>query len=175
MASRLEIAAAFAREGRWDELTHLIKEEPELAHEENWNGETLLIMCAGFGASASVMEELVQLGADPNHRAHDGSNALAAAIVGGSRYGLTTLAELRTLLRLGADPNAVADCGMPALHWAIAQNRPEHAEVLLEHGARLDTKTADDPPESVEDVARRVRSKWFPRLLAEYRGRDKTS
>jgi hypothetical protein len=58
---------------------------------------------------------------------------------------------------------------MPALHWAIAHNRLEHAEVLLQHGARTDALTADDPPETAEDVARRMYSTVATELLKTFR------
>jgi ankyrin repeat protein len=167
-------AIRLAGRGFWDELGVLLGQRPDLATLEDDDGRTLLMRCAGLGGSAMALRKLVALGADPNHRAQDNSTALAAAITGGSRHGPTTLPELATLLDLGADPEAVADGGMPALHWAIAQHRPEHVELLLDYGARLDTLTSNRPPESAEDIARRVESTASLRLLDEYRRRRET-
>jgi uncharacterized protein len=162
-------ANRLARSGQWDEVAALLDRAPELAASEDNNGRTLLMTCASLGGSAATIRRLIELGADPNRRATDGSNALASAIVGGSRHGLSTVPELTTLLELGADPGLIADGGMPALHWAIAQHRPEHVIVLLEHGADVDAMTDDDPPESADDVARRVGSAEMMRLLSEHR------
>lgn len=153
------------------ELERLIDQYPELATATDDTGHTLLMQCSSLGGSAGVLRKLIANGADPNHRAFNGSNALAAAIVGGSRHGLTTLPELETLLECGADANSVADAGMPALHWAIAQHRPEHAKVLLEHGADSDRLTQDSPPESVDDIVARIKSEEALNLLTEFRRR----
>jgi ankyrin repeat protein len=168
----LHTCVQYASEGRWPELNDLIEQNPTLLHKQDESGRTLLMHCAGFGGSSLIIRRMIELGADPNHRAFDNSTALAAAIVGGSRYGLTTVAELKTLLDSGADPEAVADSGMPSLHWAIAQHRPAHAKVLLEHGVNLDGKTSDSPPESADDIARRLGSSELMSLLKEYRMRQ---
>lgn len=169
MRTTLVAAMGLARKGEWKELEWLIDRHPELATATDDAGETLLTWCSGFGGSASALRKLIANHADPNHRTFNGSNALAAAIVGGSRYGLTTLPELRTLLECGADPNSVADAGMPALHWAIAQYRPEHAKVLLEYGVDIERLTEDSPPESVDDILARIKSEEALKLITEFR------
>jgi ankyrin repeat protein len=68
-----------------------------------------------------------------------------------------------------ADPNIDVDDGMPALHWAVAQHKPEHLKVLLEHGVNVDGMTSDDPPESVECVARRMSLAEELQILDHYR------
>lgn len=168
MTSLYERAVIIANEGQWQQLAALIESHPTLASEVGVDGRGLLITCAGLPGSEHVMKKLIDLGADPNRRALDGSNALAASIVGGSEHGLNTLPQLEFLLQVGADPEAVADSGMPALHWAIAQNRLNHARVLLKHGARPNQKTRDDPPESAGDVARRIGSQNALDLLGPF-------
>jgi ankyrin repeat protein len=167
MNSNLINAERAAIDGHWDEIEAMLDSSPGLEYEQDQSGRTLLLICARFGGSASTLRRLLDSGADPNHRAFDGSNAIAAAIVGGSKHGLSTCDELSTLLAYGADPNSVADSAMPALHWAVAQHRPAHLRVLLDHGARLDTLTSDDPAESIYDVARRAGCTECSRLLAE--------
>lgn len=175
MDTMLAEALRLAGRGFWDELGALLGRRPDLATLEDDDGRTLLMRCAGLGGSAMTLRKLVALGADPNHRAKDNSTALAAAITGDAPHGPATLPELATLLDLGADPEAVADGGMPALHWAIAQHRPEHVELLLDYGARLDTLTSGSPPESAQDIARRVQSAASLQLLDEYRRRRATA
>ena len=157
-----------ANEGQWEQLIAFIESHPSLAQDNGVDGRGLLITCAGLPGSEQVMKKLIDLGADPNRRALDGSNALAASIVGGSEHGLNTLPQLEFLLQSGADPEAVADSGMPALHWAIAQHRLNHARVLLKCGARPSQKTSDTPAESAGDVARRVGSQKALDLLASF-------
>lgn len=168
-----EQAVRWVRTGQWDELSAALHEQPELASIQDETGRTLLIICAAYGGSSQVIRALVAFGANPNHQAFDGSTALAAAIVGDSRHGLRTLPEFKTLLELGADPNMNADAGMPALHWAIAQNNLEFAEYLLEHGADMKGLTSDSPPESAEDVARRMGSLDALQLLKEHQERKR--
>lgn len=163
-----QMALEMMRNRDWDDLGQFLESQPQLASVQDEFGETLLIHAARFEGAAPILRKLVSLGADPNHRARDHSNALAVTIISGSRYGLTTLPELEALLDLGADPNVAADCGMPAVHWAISQNRPEHAKLLLERGARQDIPTSDDPAETAQEVARRMHSDSLLQLLKEY-------
>ena len=164
-----EQAVHWARTRQWHELSAALQEQPDLASMQDETGHTLLITCAAFGGSSHIIRALISLGANPNHQAFSGSTALAAAIVGDSPHGLRTLPELKALLELGADPNMVADAGMPALHWAIAQAQLEVAEFLLEHGADIDGLTSDTPPESAEDVARRMGYVDALRFLEKHR------
>jgi hypothetical protein len=114
--STLSIATMHAMQYRWDSVLEIIESTPSVIYDRGLGGKNLFLVCAGFGGSSPVLQRLAALGVDPNCRAGDQSNALAAVIVGGSRFGSTTLPELRILLELGADPNQVADCGMPAIH-----------------------------------------------------------
>jgi ankyrin repeat protein len=169
MTNQMDTCESFITNGRWDELEDLLDRQPQLARQVDRAGRTLLMICARFGGSAHTIQKLIEHGADPNHRALDNSNVLAAAICGGSNWGLTTIPELNKLLELGANPNSVADSGMPALHWAIAQNRLEHARVLLEHGADMDVVTSDVPPESAMDIAKRIKSEAAITILNKWK------
>lgn len=91
-----------------------------------------------------------------NWRNHDCSNVLAAAICGGSRYGLNTLPIIEMLIKSGADINAQADSGMPALHWAVALNKYEYMQTLLNYGADPRHRSVDG--EDAFDIAKRMRS-----------------
>jgi ankyrin repeat protein len=149
----------------YDELIAMIEQKPELAYEQDEYGRTLLMICAGFAGASPVLQKLIELGADPNQRSWNRSNALAAAISSGSRHGLSTENEIRTLIKGGADPNAIADCGMPALHWAISQHRPDYASLLLNCGADPSQLTDDVPVESAMEIASRIGSTESLKLL----------
>jgi ankyrin repeat protein len=168
MDNTLQQAERLLLDGRYDELIPMIEQRPGLVYERDKAGRTLLIVCARYAGTSSVLQKLIELGADPNQRAGDCSNALAAAICGGSKYGLTTENEIRTLIKEGADPNAIADCGMPALHWAISQHRPDYASVLLSCGADPTRLTSDDPAESAIEIASRVGSTESLELLRRH-------
>jgi ankyrin repeat protein len=133
----------------YDKIIALIEKTPELVCERDEAGRTLLIICARFAGASSVLQRLIELGADPNQRAYDNSNALAAAISSGSKHGLTMEKEIRVLIEKGADPNAIADSGMPALHWAISQNRPDYIPLLLSYGANPNQLTSDTPMKKI--------------------------
>ena len=164
-----EKALDYIHNGYWKELYNLINEQPDLVFIQDEAGGTLLMFCARMGGSCEIIKKLVELGSDINHRAYDGSTALAAAIVGGSRYGLTTLPELRLLLDLGVNPNDIVDGGMPALHWAISQHKPEHLKILLEYGADIFGVTIYTPSESVDDIVCRMNLSEELHILRDFR------
>jgi hypothetical protein len=45
---------------------------------------------------------------------------------------------------------------MPALHLAFSQCRLDYVQVLLEFGADIKLTTTDNPPETVEDICKRM-------------------
>lgn len=150
--------------GEWQEFLDLLVEHPELAKLTNQQGLTLLMICSRIGGSEAAVQLLLSLGADPNARANDQSNVLAAAIIGGSRFGLSTVNILDILLSNGADADVFADSGMPALHWAVAQCKPEHTRCLLLHGAESNAVSADG--ESAFDIAERMQSTELLSILS---------
>ncbi len=77
-----------------------------------------------------VLEALLATGADPTRALPDGTNLLVAAC----RNGQTPPAALQMLIDAGADPRAAGAEGLTALHWAVINDRPAHAAVLMEAG-----------------------------------------
>lgn len=168
MKNVLALTKKLVFERRWGDVEEILDKYPALAFEQDETGRTLLIICARYPGASQIIKKLISIGADPNHRALDYSNSLAAAICGGGKYGLGTDFEIRTLIENGVDPNSIADAGMPALHWAISQNRPDYALLLLNYGADPYRLTSDSPPESAFDVAARVGAVESIRLLAKF-------
>jgi ankyrin repeat protein len=174
MPSTKETADAFrratdaARDLRWIEVEAEIEASPSLAHYRDEFKSTLLIELAGIPCSAPLLRRLVDLGADPNARCDDGTTALTTAVLGGTKFGLTTLSELRLLVELGADPNLHAESGLTPLQWAIAQNRLEHAELLLALGADPYRRSIDYEPETAFDVAKRCYATEAQALLRRW-------
>ena len=56
----------------------------------------------------------------------------------------------------------------PALHWAVAQHRPENVTVLLEFGTNIDATTSDSLPETAMEIARRMHLSEETRIQAAY-------
>lgn len=171
---KIEIAEAFERtvqaahDLRWVEVGAEIEAFPALARYTDDFRSTLLMELAHTPCSAPLLRRLVELGADPNARSAEGATALSIAIVGGSRFGLTTLPELHLLVELGADPNLPAESGLTPLQWAITHNRLEHAELLLALGADPYRQSIDYEPETAFDVARRCYSTEAQGLLRRW-------
>jgi ankyrin repeat protein len=157
MSQQINEAKNLALAGRWEELLALLQENTSIALQHDEFDISLLRFCAAVPWSENIIAELIRVGCDPNERASDGSNVIAAAISAhGNAFGANTTEVLRTLLLHGADPELIADAGMPALHWAVSQNRLDHARVLVSSGANIEAVTLDTPPETIWTIAKRV-------------------
>lgn len=137
----------------------------DYAFNESLVGAAPLWLASRYG-EAEIMRQLVAIGADPRVTAPDGSTTLMAAIVptrglGTFRVGdrreryqgqadvaakgdgedeAATLETARLALDLGADVNAVDNAGDTALHVAASLGARSVVRLLVERGARLETK-----------------------------------
>lgn len=159
---------ALIEAANWDVLLDLLEKNPEIACCVDEFGNSFLMYLAGKGGSADLIRKSIILGANPNHSALDGSNAISKAINQGNFLGLDTTEELKALIEMGANPNLVADAGYPALHWAVAQNKINHLKILIEFGADTKAKTSDVPPETLMQVAERMGSYEMIQTLKSY-------
>ena len=164
----LEYACGFIHATAWDALSQFIDEYPQVATCVDNSGETLLSYLSHHGATAPLLKKLILLGADPNGTDEAVERPIAHTINAGNEWGLDTLDELATLLDMGANPNISVACGYPALHLAIVWNKPRHLALLLEKGADIHSRSFDDPPETLLDVARRVDNKYANEVLRKY-------
>ncbi len=112
----------------------------------NEDGETVF-MRAAESSDLVVMRLLLAKGADPliPTRLNVTPLQVAAGIgwVDGMSYEWSEAANLeavKLLLDLGADPNAQADTGRTALMGAAHKGRPAVIQLLIDHGARLETR-----------------------------------
>lgn len=101
----------------------------------SYQGYTPLLVAVVKGDLALV-EQLLDLGADPNKRADRGAIPLIVALVHGAER-----AVLETLIERGADPEAVNDDGFGALHAIAELDNPENLEWFLGHGLDIELRT----------------------------------
>jgi uncharacterized protein len=94
-----------------------------------------------------VMRMLLARGADPKIATKNNVTALQVAAgigwVDGITYEWSEAANVETvrlLLDLGVDPNIQAETGRTALHGAAHKGRNTVVQMLVDHGARLDTR-----------------------------------
>lgn len=100
-----------------------------------FQGYTPLLVAAAK-AEHALVEQLLQLGADPNRPADGGALPLLVAFVHDAE-----LRTLQTLVEHGADPKAVNDDGFGALHAVAETDRIDPLAWFLELGLDLELRT----------------------------------
>lgn len=109
-------------------------------------GTTPLIRAALSG-DAAVMRALLEKGADPKLTIKDGSTALMVAAGVGYRDKFTrgteadALEALKVAIEAGLDISQTSTRGETALHGAAGRGANAIVQFLVDHGAKLDTKT----------------------------------
>lgn len=109
-------------------------------------GATPFVRAAQSG-DLELLKLLVAHGADPMIKTDHGDTALTAAAGVGWVEGVTyehsykeNIETVRYLLDLGLDANAANGDGRTSLMVAAAKGRPEVIQLLVDHGAKLDTR-----------------------------------
>jgi ankyrin repeat protein len=98
---------------------------------------TSAILEASIIGATDVLEVLLENGADANWANPEGETPLMNVARGGMHD------AARMLLRHGADVNAVEEWGsQSALLWAAAQSQPAMLQLLIEHGADVNQRSA---------------------------------
>ena len=100
----------------------------------DYGATPLWVACAN--RHTRIIERLLAAGADANTGLRSGETALMRCARTGDPQ------AVRLLLRHGADVSAAeSDREQTALMWAVAHSHSAVAEVLLDHGARVDART----------------------------------
>jgi hypothetical protein len=111
--------------------------------------------CLGYAlhhAPLSLVQALLQLGADPNYPADNGFPSLFAAISSNHK---DKHEQLRLLLEHGVDVEQRGINDYTALHYAACNDDPVAVEILLEYGADPDAHTGiDDHATPLEEAER---------------------
>jgi ankyrin repeat protein len=102
---------------------------------------------AAQSCDVELMKLLLAHGADPKIPNDWGDTALAAAAGIGWIDGITferspkdTAEAVKLLLQLGLDPNTANGDGRTPLMGAAAKGRPDAVQLLVDHGAKLETR-----------------------------------
>src|SRR5204862_3972133 len=110
------------------------------------NGATAFLRASQSG-DVALMKLLLAHGADPKIDTVLHVTALHVAAGIGWVEGITyewsteqTVEAVKLLLDLGLDPNAQADTGRVALHGAAHKGATAVVQLLVDHGAKLDTR-----------------------------------
>ncbi len=110
------------------------------------NGATAFLRASQSG-DIELMKLLIARGADPKINTALGVTPLQVAAGIGWVEGITyewspkaTFETVKMLIELGVDVNAQADTGRTALHGAAHKGRTDVIQILVDNGAKLDTR-----------------------------------
>ncbi|PGL70093.1 ankyrin repeat domain-containing protein [Bacillus sp. AFS055030] len=146
MESLLEKLFDATKKGENDIVIEIISDQPNLIHEENEHGLTLLGIAAHYG-QYEVVKTLVKNGAKINALSHSKlsfipqNTALHAAIAGAK-----SIEVINFLLTNGANPNISDNEGNTPLHIAAFEGNTIIANYLLKNGAKIKTNNSSKTP-----------------------------
>ena len=134
---QLDIFAA-CMAGQRNRAIELLDADPSLVNTYSHDGWTPLHLAAFF-AQPSVVEALLERGADVHARARNGTTntPLHAGAAG------RNLDVVRALVEHGADVNARQEGGFTALHSAALSGDVEMARFLISRGADIDARASN--------------------------------
>lgn len=119
--------------GTYEEVAKLLKDNPRLVAAKNHSGQTLLHVAVGYG-HPSIVQFLLNEGADANATDQDGSTPLHSAAMGGH------LEIAKLLLDHKADVNATNEDGCTPLHYAGLATDAAVLKLLLANRAEVNPR-----------------------------------
>jgi ankyrin repeat protein len=129
--------------GDTDLLKQHLARDSKLANAVAQDGFGVLGLASFFGRIEAV-GALLAAGADPNTPSANDFKVRPIHSAAANRSVETSLPLCTTLLEGGADPNVAQAGGWTPLHQAATHGRMPVVEILLTHGAKVDTKSDDD-------------------------------
>jgi ankyrin repeat protein len=106
------------------------------------HGQTPLYQAVVRGQK-DVVEVMIEKGAKANHTTHWKHSLLHVAAASSHRHSEAAVDIARLLIRAGADVNGVAKSGLTPLHEATLAGSENMVKVLVEHGAKVDSRLTD--------------------------------
>jgi ankyrin repeat protein len=125
--------------GAHERVAKLIGNEPALINTYSHDGWTPLHLAAFF-AQPSVVQALLERGAEVNARARNGTTNMPLHAGATGR----NLDVVRALVEHGADVNARQEGGFTALHSAALSGDVEMARFLISHGADVGARASNN-------------------------------
>jgi uncharacterized protein len=125
-----------------------------------------------YHSPLAFIEELLEIGADPNPANHSGFPPLIAALScsrsqAGSPRRRDVTEILALLLKYGADPDQRGINDFTPLHMAVSERYTEAISLLLAAGADPTLRTRIDEYETALEMAERAGLQDVARLLTE--------
>ena len=124
--------------GARERVVELVGQQPELIKSYSHDGWTPLHLACFFG-QPSLVETLIELGADVNARSHNGMQNAPLHAAAAGRTG----EAVRMLLEHGAEVNALQEGGWTALHAASQNGDVEMVRLLIAAGADVQIRAAN--------------------------------
>lgn len=129
--------------GDTDLLKQQLARDAELANAVALDGFSVLGLASFFGRIEAV-GTLLTAGADPNTPSANDFKVRPIHSAAANRSAETSLPLCKTLLEGGADPNVAQAGGWTPLHQAATHGRMAVVELLLAHGAKVETESDDN-------------------------------
>ena len=140
MSEAVYVHEAFQR-GDLETLLVVLDDPPALLNVPYSDAFGHCLQYAIYHSPLTLIQRLLERGADPNYADHAGFPSLIAALTTQRKDKHQTI-EL--LVSFGADPQQRGINGFTPLHCAAADNDTKAIELLLSHGADPDAKTNVD-------------------------------
>ena len=165
---------AFMCERADSEVVEYIRGHPELINVPDESTEQCLLDRAAYYLRGDLVEELLKMGADPNHLDPAGQLPLHSAIASYNDEPKMSLAIANALLRYGADIEKRGYPDFTALHRACLVGAHEVVSLLLSLGADVNPRSEDrgDGGRTPLDVAEMHKHREIAQYLRNHGGKN---
>lgn len=181
MARVSESIGAYAADGRWGDVAEAINASG--VSSLGSRDKSILLCELSYYGRIEPISVLLECGADPNYcydindtsiykyilGAYPRTTALGQAILGAAERKHNTIQVVNMLLNFGANVNLYTYSGYTPLQLAIINDRPAHAELLLQRGADPELFRNDDERLNSFDIANEEGVDWAILMLRNWK------